>query len=124
MYMKHQMGLQNKWFDYILNGTKRYELRLFDEKRRQIELGDTIEFTSKDGRKMECDVISLTIASNFHQLLRLLPYVHEFACYSMTRRYMEIILEQFYSEEQQQKYGVVAIGLSDPRPIDLDSSEA
>ena len=31
--MKHEMGLQSKYFDYIKNGTKRIELRLFDEKR-------------------------------------------------------------------------------------------
>ena len=31
--MKHEMGLQSNYFDYIKNGTKRIELRLFDEKR-------------------------------------------------------------------------------------------
>ena len=31
--MKHEMGLQSKYFDYIKDGTKRIELRLFDEKR-------------------------------------------------------------------------------------------
>ena len=31
--MKHEMGLQSKYFDYIKNGTKRIEIRLFDEKR-------------------------------------------------------------------------------------------
>ena len=41
--MKHQMSLQSKYFDYIKKGTKRKELRLFDEKRQKIRLGDIIE---------------------------------------------------------------------------------
>ena len=41
--MKHEMGLQSKYFDYIKNDTKRIELRLFDEKRQKIRLGDIIE---------------------------------------------------------------------------------
>ena len=41
--MKHEMGLRPKYFDYIKNGTKRIELRLFDEKRQKIRLGDIIE---------------------------------------------------------------------------------
>ena len=47
--MKHEMGLQVKYFDFIKNGTKRIELRLFDEKRRGIKIGDIIEFTNSDG---------------------------------------------------------------------------
>ena len=41
--MKHEMGLQPKYFGYIKNGTKRIGLRLFDEKRQKVRLGDTIE---------------------------------------------------------------------------------
>ena len=46
--MKHEMGLQAKYFDFIKNGTKRIDLRLFDEKRRGIKIGDIIEFTNPD----------------------------------------------------------------------------
>ena len=43
--MLHQLKLQERFFDYIENGTKRIELRLYDEKRRaKINLGDEIEF--------------------------------------------------------------------------------
>ena len=34
--MIHEMKLQPKYYDYILNGTKRIEIRLNDEKRKQI----------------------------------------------------------------------------------------
>lgn len=42
--MLHKMKLQPKYFDYIQNGTKRIELRLNDEKRSIIQLGDEIKF--------------------------------------------------------------------------------
>lgn len=42
--MTHEMKLQPKYFDYILNGTKRIEIRLNDEKRKKIKLGDKINF--------------------------------------------------------------------------------
>ena len=40
--MTHEMKLQPKYFNFILNGTKRIEIRLFDEKRKQIKIGDKI----------------------------------------------------------------------------------
>ena len=42
--MEHILKLQPKYFDYINNGTKRIELRLYDEKRQKIDIGDTIIF--------------------------------------------------------------------------------
>ena len=43
--MEHEMKLQPEYYDFILNGTKRIEIRLFDEKRQQIKVGDQIEFS-------------------------------------------------------------------------------
>ena len=43
----HEMNLQPKYFDFIKDGTKRIELRLYDEKRQQIKIGDLIEFSSQ-----------------------------------------------------------------------------
>lgn len=40
MSVAHEMKLQPKFFDFIKSGTKRIELRLYDEKRRNIELED------------------------------------------------------------------------------------
>ena len=42
--MEHILKLRPKYFDYINNGTKRIELRLYDEKRKKIDIGDTIIF--------------------------------------------------------------------------------
>ena len=49
--MTHEMKLQPKNFDYILNGTKRIEIRLNDEKRKKIKLGDKIKFLKETDLK-------------------------------------------------------------------------
>ena len=61
----HEMKLQPKFFDFIKSGTKRIELRLYDEKRRNIELGDKIIF--KKEPKLE-EVVETTVVG----LLRVL----------------------------------------------------
>lgn len=42
--MEHILKLKPKYFNYINNGTKRIELRLYDEKRQTINIDDTIIF--------------------------------------------------------------------------------
>ena len=34
--MTHEMRLKEKYYNYILNGTKRIEIRLLDEKMQEI----------------------------------------------------------------------------------------
>ena len=43
--MLHQMKLKESPFERIKNGTKTIEFRLYDEKRKQIKIGDKIEFS-------------------------------------------------------------------------------
>ena len=57
----HEMNLQPKYFDFIKDGTKRIELRLYDEKRRSIQLGDIIEFAKSDDEKFKAEVVGLRI---------------------------------------------------------------
>ena len=42
--MIHEMKLNDKAFNNIKNGIKKFELRLYDDKRKNIRLGDTIIF--------------------------------------------------------------------------------
>ena len=44
--MKHEMKLNNEPFIKIKNGTKTVELRLNDEKRKLLNVGDVICFTN------------------------------------------------------------------------------
>ena len=106
------MGLQNQWFDKIETGEKKFELRLFDVKRQQIRIGDTIEFTAKDGRKLTKQVDSLSIYPTFRQLFMSMPHMTP-SMLPGTKDYEEMlaIMEEFYPIEKQEINGVVAIGL-------------
>ena len=42
--MKHEMKLALEPFDMIADGRKTIELRLYDDKRKKIKLGDEIQF--------------------------------------------------------------------------------
>ena len=42
--MIHEMKLNDKAFNNIKSGIKKFELRLYDDRRKNINLGDTIIF--------------------------------------------------------------------------------
>ena len=52
--MEHILKLQPKYFEYIKNGTKRIELRLYDEKRQKIAIGDTIILYTRETKTIWC----------------------------------------------------------------------
>lgn len=106
----HQMNLQERYFDYIQTGTKRIELRLYDDKRRQIKLGDEIEFAKSDTAKLKVQVIGLLLYNSFEELFEDLP-IELLADKTMTKSELLGVLGEFYTDEQQQKYGVVGIRL-------------
>lgn len=67
--MKHNMKLNNEPYNSIKNGTKTVELRLYDEKRRQLQVGDEIEFTNiTTNEKQSVDIINLYKYNNFKEL--------------------------------------------------------
>lgn len=64
----HKMNLQPKYFDFIKDRTKRIELRLYDEKRQSIQLGDIIEFAKSEDEKFKAEVIGLLRYKSFADL--------------------------------------------------------
>ena len=106
--MKHEMGLQSMYFDYIKNGTKRIELRLFDEKRQRIRIGDIIEFANPDGETLVVRVVGLLRYGSFEDLFRDFD-IFMLADASMTKRELLDVLNGFYPVEKQNEMGVVGI---------------
>lgn len=53
--MKYEMKLNNEPFKAIKNGTKTLELRLNDEKRKQLIVGDYIELTEFEKYRIKQD---------------------------------------------------------------------
>ena len=102
------MRLHKGPFELIKNGSKTIELRLYDEKRQMINIGDTITFESRsDGDKIQVKVIALHKYPSFEEL-----YKH-FDKVSMGYKDDEEAdpkdMELYYSSEEQSKYGVVGI---------------
>lgn len=108
--MLHEMKLQAKYFDYIQNGTKKIELRLYDEKRSIINLGDEIEFLKEPDltQKMKVKVIGLLRYNTFTDLFKDFS-IEDLADSSMTKEELLNVLQEFYTADKQKHYGVLGI---------------
>lgn len=102
------MNLQDRYFDYIKNGTKRIEVRLNDEKRQKIQLDDEIVFTNNEGEKLQVQVVGLLHYRAFTDLFHDFP-IEILADKSMTKDEFRQALEQFYTPAQQEQFGVLGI---------------
>ena len=110
MSITHEMKLQPKFFDFIKYGTKRIELRLYDEKRRNIELGDKIVFKKKPelDETVEATVVGLLRYESFKELFKDFD-MSLLADKSMTKEELLEVLEEFYTVEKQEEFGVLGI---------------
>lgn len=111
--MLHQMKLQPKYFDYIQNGTKRIELRLNDEKRSIIKLGDEIEFLKEPllDESIKVKVTGLLKYQNFSDLFEDFD-ISVLSDKSMTKQELLDVLQEFYTVEKQKQYGVLGIRIN------------
>lgn len=106
--MTHNMKLNDAPFEMIKSGAKTIELRLYDEKRRKIKIGDTICFTSKTD-KLTATVKALHVFRNFEELYAALPLDQcGYAADALATASPDDMLE-YYTKEQIEKYGVVGI---------------
>lgn len=108
--MIHNMKLQNDPFMMIDNGSKTIELRLYDEKRQKINIGDTIIFQKEPELEitMKVKVIGLLRYNTFEELFEDFD-IEMLADKSMTKQELLNVLEEFYTPEKQKQYGVVGI---------------
>lgn len=104
----HNMKLQEAPFNLIKSGEKTIELRLLDEKRKQIKIGDLIRFYHNDNSSIfvDANVIDLHISDCFDNL---------FECLDITKAgfdnigELQEIMQKYYPLEEQNKLGVVGI---------------
>ena len=104
----HTMKVQTKYYQLLKNGIKTIELRLWDEKRRQVQVGDKISFSdlSDPNDTFVAQVVALHRAPSFNQLCDIIsPKRAGFT----TKEELMDCLQEFYTPENQQKYGVVGI---------------
>lgn len=111
--MTHSMKLHREPFDMIKSGKKDIELRLYDEKRRAISVGDEIEFTRSGGEeKMLCRVVALHIFESFAELYANLPLLRCGYTESDISTASPEDMNAYYSPDEQEKYGVVGIEMA------------
>lgn len=108
--MEMKVHLHPDVFDIVVAGDKDIEVRINDEKRRTLKVGDTLVFLKRplEDESIKKKVKALEYYNNFEELVD-----H----YEMKRIYLEGYtkemylkeMERFYTKEEQDKYGVVAI---------------
>ena len=103
------MHLSEEPFNWIKEGKKVVEIRLYDEKRKRIELGDVIVFKKLNSDKeIKVKVKGLLRFKSFEDLFLFIPkryLAHE--SLSLSEQIERI--RKYYSEEKEKKYGVLAI---------------
>lgn len=102
------MKLQPYSFDKIRDGKKIIEVRLFDEKRREIKLGDTIEFKREPEQTetVDTEVIGLLQYTSFEDLVNDFP-ADNFGHFDKDELLGTIY--SFYKKEDALKFGVLGI---------------
>lgn len=96
----------------IKNRQKTIELRLLDEKRRQIKVGDTIVFTDVEtAQTLSATVTRLHFFDSFRQLYESLPLLKCGYTPQTVKDAKHEDMLNYYSEEQQKACGVVGIEL-------------
>lgn len=108
--MLHNMKLNEQPFEKIRNGEKTIELRLYDEKRQKIKVGDTICFKSKTGI-LTARVRALHIFKSFEELYKALPLDKCGYSSDEIKTASPVDMLEYYSKERIEKYGVVGIEL-------------
>ena len=109
--MEFTMKLNASPFEMIESGRKTIELRLYDEKRRRIAVGDTIRFMLVGGESkvLLAEVKELYVFPSFEELYQALPltacgYTADTVIHASPKDMLA-----YYPPEQEKKYGVVGI---------------
>ena len=108
----HDMSLRESPFRAVANGTKVIEMRLFDEKRRTIKVGDCIRFTLSSGTEsVTAEVVGLHRFPSFEALYAsLIPVVGAVGLgYADGEIPHPEDMLNYYSENSITRYGVVGI---------------
>ena len=106
--MLYKMKLNKSPFERIKNGTKTIEFRLYDEKRKDIKVGDQIEFSKLPDlqEKLLVNVLKLYREDTFEKLFKKL-YNDE----KEIERKVDS-MHQYYSQEEEKEHGVIGIKIA------------
>lgn len=108
--MIHQMKLYEEPFNSIKIGRKTVEVRLNDDKRRRLKVGDWIEFTKvpPDTDRLKVEIIALSVYPTFKDMYTTIPA----QAFDMENVSLEEMIEQtyaIYTPAQESQWGTLAI---------------
>ena len=104
------MNLQPAPFDWMRSGAKKYELRLWDEKRRGLNIGDIIAFWCDDkDNPVRARVVGLVVAETFEKLFDIIPFTQCICDDSLGITQKNNGMDKFYPIADQIANGVVGI---------------
>lgn len=108
--MVHQMGLYGEYFHAIKERKKTVEVRLYDEKRRKIKVGDTIEFIKvpQQDENLKVQVTNLRSYDTFEAMYNDIP-LKDFDCEGWTMKEMIDGTYEIYTPEAEKEWGTLAI---------------
>lgn len=106
-----KMKLNSAPFEQMKNGEKVIELRLNDEKRREISVGDEIVFThaENDALHLDARVVALHKYPSFKLLFEEAGLLERAGFYGYTITEACDRMHSYYTPERENQYGVLGI---------------
>lgn len=106
----HKMHLNKEPFEMIKSGEKKIEIRLNDEKRQKVKIGDTIIFSKLPdcNEKLEVKVTGLLHYATFREFYKDIP----FGLFGREGKTLDWMLKgtyKIYDKEREEKYGALGI---------------
>lgn len=108
--VKHKMKLFAEPFERMKNGEKTIEVRLNDEKRQLLQVGDSITFYKlpEETEVVIVTVLELLPYKNFEELYSSTPFT-AFGCAGRSMAWMLERTYAIYTPEQEAAYGALGI---------------
>lgn len=108
--MEMYAHLDSDIFDVVVNGTKHIEARINDEKRRNLHVGDKLIFLRRPDEvdRVETIIEDLVYYDSFKDMVQDYSIDELYLAGYSKEDYLNL-LRRFYTDMDQQKYGVVAI---------------
>jgi len=104
--MIRHMGLQEKYYNFIIEGSKVFEGRLGSEKNKSLKIGDIIIFNNS----LRVKIVSIDAFSSYEDAMKVLDFKELIPDADSVDEAIGVY-EEFYSKEKQANLGVCVFGI-------------
>ena len=102
----YKLHLLDKYFNLIKNGTKRVEIRLNDEKRKNMKVGNNIEFINNDTEEtIMTEIVNKRIFNTINDLFD----VYTEKELGISRNDIESVIYSIYSKKEIEENKICAL---------------